>query len=100
VSSLAQHPNTSVKWVDFDEETIVFANSFLVQHQPEEFVISLGQVTGPPIVGPPDQVREAAATAPVPVLTLARFGLSRHRMTELIALLQATLDDHDRVSGR
>ncbi|MCW3003893.1 MAG: hypothetical protein JWQ20_3191 [Conexibacter sp.] len=90
----------SVKWVDFDDEPIVFTNAFLVQHQPQEFVLSFGQVTGPPVIGTPDQVREAAAASPVPILPVARLGLTRHRVTELIALLQATLDDHDRGDGR
>jgi hypothetical protein len=90
----------SLKWVDFDQETIVFANAFLVQHQPDEFVFSLGQVTGPPVIGTPEQLREAAATAPTPILTLARFGVTRERVGELIGLLQEAVEDHDRVNGR
>jgi hypothetical protein len=99
VSSATQH-SRSLKWVDFDEDAIVFANAFLIQHQPDEFVISIGQATGPPVVGTPEQVREAADSSPVPILTLARFGLTRHRLSELIAVLQATLDDHDRLNSR
>jgi hypothetical protein len=32
----------------------------------------------------------------VPLNTHARVGMTRHRMTELIALLQNALDEHDR----
>jgi hypothetical protein len=84
-------------WMDFDDTTILFANHFLVQHQPEEFVVSLGQVTGPPVTGTPEQIREQVGElSHVPVFTLARVGLSRHRLAELIGLLQAALDEHDR----
>ena len=66
----------ALEWVDFEEQPIVFANHFLVQHQPNEFVLTLGQVTGPPVV-----------------------GLTRPRVLELINVLQATLEDHDRIAG-
>jgi hypothetical protein len=90
-----------LEWVDFEELPIVFANHFLVQHQPNEFVLTLGQVTGPPVVGTPEQVREQARGAPrVPIHTLARVALTRQRAVELIEILQATLEDHDRLAGR
>jgi hypothetical protein len=46
---------------DFDDSPILLANHFLIQHQPDEFVLSLSQVTGPPLVGTPDEIREDAA---------------------------------------
>jgi hypothetical protein len=91
----------ALEWVDFEEQPIVFANHFLVQHQPNEFVLTLGQVTGPPVVGTPEQVREQARGAShVPIHALARVGLTRLRVLELINILQATLEDHDRIAGR
>jgi hypothetical protein len=90
----------ALEWVDFEEQPIVFANHFLVQHQPNEFVLTLGQVTGPPVVGTPEQVREQARGAShVPIHALARVGLTRLRVLELINILQATLEDHDRIAG-
>jgi hypothetical protein len=84
-------------WVEFDDVPIFFANHFLVQHQPDEFVLTVGQVSGPPLVGTPEQVREQVSQiSHVPITTLARVGLTRQRLTELIALLQAELEDHDR----
>jgi hypothetical protein len=89
----------ALEWIDFEEQPIVFANHFLAQHQPDEFVLTLGQVTGPPVVGTPEQIRAEARTAShVPIHTLARVGLTRHRLVELIAILQSTLEDHDRLS--
>jgi hypothetical protein len=90
-----------LEWIDFEEQPIVFANHFLAQYQPDEFVLTMGQVTGPPAVGTPEQIRELARGADhVPIHTLARIGLTRHRLTELIDILQATLEDHDRLVGR
>jgi hypothetical protein len=87
-------------WIEFDDVPILFANHFLVQHQPDEFVLTLGQVTGPPLVGTPEQVREQVGHIDhVPIATLARVGLTRQRLTELVALLQAELEDHDRAAG-
>jgi hypothetical protein len=100
VSASTQDISVPLEWIDFDETPILFANHFLVQHQLEEFVISLGQVVGPPTVGPPEDLTAPAAPIHdprhVPINTLGRFGLSRHRMIELIELLQAAVEEHDR----
>jgi hypothetical protein len=90
----------SLAWTDFGDSPIVFANHFLVHHQPDEFVLSLSQVTGLPLTGSAEQVaartRELGST---PVRTLARVALTRRRVTELIALLQARLEEHDQLLG-
>ena len=89
-----------LQWIDFETTPILFANHFLVQYQPNEFVVTFGQVTGPPVVGTPDQVRdETRQLGRVPIRTLARTGLTRDRIVELIALLQTTLREHDRTTG-
>jgi hypothetical protein len=98
------HPGAELslplQWVDFEETPIVFSNHFLAQHQLDEFVLTFGQVTGPPVVGTPEQMREQTLDFDhVPIQTVARAGLTRHRMVELIELLQAALREHDRVAG-
>jgi len=53
---------------DFDDSPILLANHFLIQHQPDEFVVSLSQVTAPPLVGPPEEIRaQARSGGDVPV---------------------------------
>jgi hypothetical protein len=97
MSASVQEIGASLEWIDFDEVPIVFANHFLVQHQPDEFVVSLGQVTGPPLVGTPEQIREQArGVSHVPIHAIARVGLTRQRLVELIGILQAELEEHDR----
>jgi hypothetical protein len=88
------------RWTDLEDVPILFANHFLVQQHPHEFVISVGQLMEPALIGSPEQVREqAAGLTHVPVSTLARVGLTRDRLRELIAVLQASLEEHDRVVG-
>ena len=68
-----------LQWIDFEETPILFTNHFLAQHQSNEFVLTFGQVTGPPVVGTPDQIRDASGLGHVPI--------------------QATLREHDRIHG-
>jgi hypothetical protein len=97
MASSLQDMTLKLEWVDFDEVPILFANHFLVQHQPNEFVVSIGQVTGPPVFGTPDQINDQLRqTESVPINTLARVGLTRHRAAELISVLQTAVEEHDR----
>jgi hypothetical protein len=84
------------RWVELEETPILLANAFLIQHEPHEFVFTLGQAAAP-LVGTPDLIVEP--DGPVPIHTLARFGLTRERAEELIALLRTTLEEHDRMVG-
>jgi hypothetical protein len=83
-------------WVGADETPIAFANQFVCQFQPNEFVLTIGQASAPILLGTPDQIREQVEELSfIPVRTLARIGLTRTRVQELIAALQANLDNHD-----
>jgi hypothetical protein len=84
------------RWVELEETPILLANAFLIQHEPHEFVLTLGQAAGP-VVATPDVIDEP--DGPVPIHSLARFGLTRERAEELIALLQTNLEEHDRLVG-
>ena len=80
---------------------IVFANQFLIQHQPDEFVLTFGQVVTPPLLGTDEQKREQLDRLHyVPVRVLGRFGFTRRRMEELIAVLKENLDRHDTMMMR
>lgn len=99
-ADIDQRLELPLAWIGFDDVPMLVANHFLVQHQPDEFVLSLGQITGPPLVGTPEQITaQARELTRVPIRTLTRVGLTRHRLTELIALLQASLDEHDRLTA-
>jgi hypothetical protein len=87
-------------WVEFDDVPILFGNHFLVQSQPHEFVLSVGQTSEPALGGTPEQVSlRPGGQEEITIGTLVRVGLTRHRMVELITVLQAAVDDHDRLVG-
>jgi hypothetical protein len=80
-------------WVEHDEVPVAFANQFIIQSQPDaSFVISVGQATGPLLIGTSEQVAELAAQIEfVPVRTLGRFAVTEVKLRELIAALEANL---------
>jgi hypothetical protein len=103
VSTQTSYPEAlglPLAWVEFDETPIAFCNRFIAQPQAGEVVLSLGQVTGPPLVGTPEEIRrQAEDLTHVEIGTIARVGLTRQRLVEMIAVLQAALEDHDRTFG-
>ena len=85
-------------WIAFDQTPIMFANQFMVQYEPDEFIVTMGQATGPPVAGTPEQMRNRVVeSTEVPILTLARLGLTRVRANELIGMLQEAIKEHDRL---
>jgi hypothetical protein len=88
-----------LSWVGYDENPIVYANQFLIQFLPEEgFVLGIGQATAPPLIGTPEQVAEQASQIEfIPVRTLSRVALTRPKLAELIAALEANLAKFDRM---
>jgi hypothetical protein len=81
-----------------DVAPIAFANQFIVQHQPHEFVLMVGQVVAPPLLGTDeDKRKQLEHISYVPIRTIGRFALTRRRMVELITVLQANLENHDRL---
>ncbi len=82
-------------WEDVDQ-AIVFANQFLIQHQKGEFVMTVGQVIQPPVLGTIEEREEQISRINyVPVRILGRYGFSRQRLVELISVLQDNLEKHD-----
>jgi hypothetical protein len=87
-------------WVGVDDTQIVFANQFLGQFHQEEVILTLGQIAPPVLLGTPEQrVEEANRLGYVPVKAIARFGLTRKRLGELIGVLQETAANYDAQSG-
>jgi hypothetical protein len=88
-----------LSWVGFEETPIAYANNFLIQFQSEgAFVLGIGQATPPALVGTPQEVAAQMEDVTfVPVRTLARVALSPSKLRELIAALQANLDNWERI---
>jgi hypothetical protein len=87
-------------WVGIEDVPILLANQYLGQVQQQEIILTLGQVTPPVLLGSPEQLaQQVERLSFVPVKTVARFGLTRTRLEELIGVLQATARQFDAQNG-
>jgi len=87
-------------FVGMEEVPILYANHFLVQHQESEFIITVGQVQGPPLLGTREErIEQAKRLAYVPIKVVARLALTRERMAELIGALEENVKGFDTRAG-
>lgn len=88
-------------FVGMEEVPILYANHFLVQHQQGgEFIITVGQVQGPPLLGTREErIEQAKRLAYVPIRVVARLALTRERMAELIGALEENVKGFDTRAG-
>jgi hypothetical protein len=83
-------------WEGAEEATILFADQFAIRSDGDEFVLAIGQLQAPILIGPPEaQQKQARALSYIPIRVLGRYGLSRRRMIEVIEMLQTNLARHD-----
>jgi hypothetical protein len=88
-------------WIAPEEETIQFANQFAVQFLGETFVVSMGQVAPPMILGTDEERQQQAESISfLPVKTLGRFSMPRSNLEEFIGVLQQVIGQYDKVAGR
>jgi len=85
-----------VVYVGAEDEPILLANQFAIQHQKNEFILTVGQLQPPILLGSPEERKEQAKKLTyVPIRVVARFGLTRQRLAELIEALQINLRKYD-----
>jgi hypothetical protein len=83
-------------FIGADDTPVTAANSFVVQHQADEFMITVGHVAPPLLVGTPqEQARQAGQLPFIPVNVLGRYSVTRQRLVELIEALQSNLKKFD-----
>lgn len=86
-----------VVYLGAEDEPILFANEFVIQHNKNEFVLTVGQLQPPILLGSPEERKEQAKKLTyVPIRVVARFGLTRQRLAELIEALQSNLRNYDK----
>jgi hypothetical protein len=87
-------------WVGLEQQPVLTANQFLTQLvASDEIVLSIGSVTPPVVLGTREQQAEQLRNvAFLQVRPIGRFGLTRARVREVIKVLEATLEQADRVS--
>ena len=86
-----------VAWVGPEDVPILAANAFVSQYDPQTLdalILTIGQLTPPAIMGatPEEREEQARQVTYVHVKPIVRLGLTIARARELIATLQANLD--------
>jgi hypothetical protein len=87
-------------WMGPEEVPIYAANAFVSQYDPQTLdylILTVGQLTPPAIIGatPEEREEQVRNVAFVPIKPVVRLGLTPTRARELIATLQANIDQLD-----
>ena len=84
-------------FIGVEDVPIQLANQFVIQHQQEEFVLTIAQVVPPILLGTTEEkIEQAKQTAYVPIKVIGRYAMTRPRVEELIKVLQDNLDNFDK----
>lgn len=85
-----------IVYVGLEDVPILFGNHFIIQHEQNEFIFTVGQLTPPILLGTPEErLEQAKKLSYVPVRVVARLGFTRQRLEELIGALQENLRAYD-----
>ena len=83
-------------WVDNQNAPILYANQFIIQHEHDEFLLTVGQMQPPIILGTPEErAEQIKMVSYVSVNMVARIAFNRIRLVALIEALQTNLRTHD-----
>jgi hypothetical protein len=86
----------TVLWRGIDDQPILFANQFIVQHEQDELILTIGQFQPPILLGEPaEKVAQAQRLSYVPINVIGRFAFTRKRFGELAGFLQEHLRKYD-----
>ncbi len=84
-------------WVDVDDVPVFFANQFIIQHHQDEFILTIGQMVPPPLIGTIEEREDQLEQLDfVPVKPLARIAFTRARLLELVQALAGNGEIYDR----
>ncbi len=88
-------------WVGVDDHEITFVNQIMAQRHENQFFLSFGQATPPPIIGTPDeQMAALEAISFVPVKVVKRIALSPEHMRAMVTLLTDSVRMYDEEQQR
>ena len=81
-----------ISYVGIDDLTVAHANHFVLQFDRGDFILTVGQVFAPLLLGDDEEQRQQVEQiAYVPARPLGRFALTRGRVQELRDLLDKHL---------
>lgn len=78
-----------------EQTPVLYANHFLVQQQQsDEHILTIGQVSVPPVIGEDEQAARAQLRLAgfVPITVHGRYIMSRQKLVELVGVLSRHLE--------
>jgi len=79
-------------FIGADETPMLYANHFVIQNQQNEFILTVGQIAPPMLMGTDEEKAEQLEQVDyVPVKVVARIVVTETRLKELIDVLQTNL---------
>jgi hypothetical protein len=85
-----------VVFIGIEDVPILYVNQFVLSFQPQEFILTMGQLAPPILLGSEEEQREQAGQLDyVPIKVVGRVGMNRRRLVDLIALLEKQLQRYD-----
>ena len=88
-----------VTWVGAEDVPILFVNQVLGQvGQQSEVILTFGQLSPPAILGedPGERERQLKSMSRIPIKPIARLGLTRAGLEQLVAVLHQTIENYDK----
>jgi hypothetical protein len=83
-------------WVAPEDTPILLSNMIICQFFQDTFVVSLGQMFPPPLLGTPEDIQEQLeAVSFIPVKTLARLSMTPAHVADVIQVLQENLSKYE-----
>ena len=78
-----------------EDAPILFANDFIIQNQGSEFILTVGQLQPPVLLGTAEERQaQLEKTTYVSVRIIARLGLTEQRMGQLVEVLNQQWDKY------
>ncbi len=83
-------------WRGMEDHPVLYANQFVMQHEQDELILTVGQFQPPILLGEAhERLEQARQLGYVPVSVVARLAFTRARLGELSRILQDHLDKYD-----
>jgi len=77
-------------WENVEDLPVFFANQYICQFNQDEFILTLGQMVPPALLGDEEQrASQLEQIDRIPIKPLARVALTYPRLVELIQVLEA-----------
>jgi len=88
-------------WKGIEDAPLLYVNQFVLQHEQDELILTVGQLQPPILLGQPAEVIEQAKSLTyVPVNVVTRLAFTRQRLGELSRVINEQLEKFDRAHGK